>query len=191
MGASDKKRQRHEKLTRLVEDNPFLTDEKLSALLGVSLPTVRLDRSILNIPECRTRVQSVAASKAGQITALSANELVGEFVDIERGHYAVALLLTTGEMQFVHSGIVRGHFIYSFAESLAIAVIDAQAALVEVANIKYKKPVYAPQVLSGFCEIKKAAEGRFTVWVKIKRSSDEVFRGKFILRVIEGSTKFE
>jgi len=57
-------------------------------------------------------------------------------------------------MVFEKTRIVQGHYIYSLAESLAIAVIDAQVALVGVANIKYKVPVYAGSKLVAKAEVK-------------------------------------
>ena len=46
-------------------------------------------------------------------------------------------------MVFERTQIVRGHYIFAQAESLAIAVIDAKVALTGVANIKYKTPIFA------------------------------------------------
>ena len=47
--------------------------------------------------------------------------------------------VTTADMVFKKTNIVRGQYLYSFAESVAISVIDAEASLVGVANIKYKE----------------------------------------------------
>jgi len=88
-------------------------------------------------------------------------------------------------MVFEKTRIVQGHYIYSLAESLAIAVIDAQVALVGVANIKYKVPVYAGSKLVAKAEVKKSKDNKFIVWVKITEKNVEVFRGKFILVSLE------
>ena len=48
-------------------------------------------------------------------------------------------------MVFEKSKVVRSHFMFAQAESLALAVIDAEAALTGVANIKYKQPVCVGQ----------------------------------------------
>ena len=50
-----KKKERHEILVRQVQDKPFLTDEELAGLFGVSIQTIRLDRMELGIPEVRER----------------------------------------------------------------------------------------------------------------------------------------
>jgi acyl-CoA thioesterase FadM len=80
---------------------------------------------------------------------------------------------------------VRGQFIYAQAESLAIAVIDADVALIGVANIKYKQPVRSGQKLVAQAEIKKQRGNKFFVWVRIKLKMQEVFRGKFILVALD------
>ena len=66
-----------------------------------------------------------------------------------------------------------------------IAVIDAQVALVGVANIKYKTPVYAGSKLVAKAEVKKAKDNKYIVWVKISAKQVENFRGKFILVSLE------
>ena len=45
---SSKKLIRHGKLQKLIQKDPFLTDEQLAKTLKVSVPTVRLDRLALN-----------------------------------------------------------------------------------------------------------------------------------------------
>jgi acyl-CoA thioesterase FadM len=68
---------------------------------------------------------------------------------------------------------------------LAIGVIDAQVALVGVANIKYKIPVYAGSKLVAKAEVKKVRGANHIVWVKIYEKQVEIFRGKFILVSLE------
>ena len=97
---------------------------------------------------------------------------------------------TNNTMAFEKTHIVRGHYIYSLAETLAIAVIDAQVALVGIANIKYKIPVYSGAKLVAKAEVRESRKNRHIVWVKIFEKNIEVFRGKFILVTIDkGSIK--
>lgn len=179
--ATLKKFDRQKKLVTKINSNPFLTDEELSEIFNVSLPTIRLDRLELNIPEYRERIKDVAKTNLNQIKSILKNEIVGEIVSIERGKFGVSFLETKEDMVFEKTKVVRGHFIYSFAETLAISVIDAKAALVGVANIKYVKPVFAGAKLTAFAEIKRVKNKNFIVWVKIKENQEDVFRGKFIL----------
>ena len=43
-----------------LKNDPFLTDEELAEIFLVSVPTIRLDRLELGIPELRERIKDVA-----------------------------------------------------------------------------------------------------------------------------------
>ncbi len=168
-----------------IKADPFLTDEELAEMFSVSIPTIRLDRLELGIPELRERIRNVASDNHTKVKSLQSKELVGELVDLSLNRSGISILETHSGMVFENSKIVRGHFIYSLAESLAIAVIDAHVALVGVANIKYKTPVYAGTKLIAKAEVRKIRSDNFIVWVKITEKQVEVFRGKFILVSLE------
>jgi hypothetical protein len=179
------KRERQSVLVGRIKTDPFLTDEELADIFSVSIPTIRLDRLELGIPELRERIKNVAETNYSKVKSLQSKELVGELLDLNLGLNGISILETTDSMGFEKTKIIRGQFIYSQAESLAIAVIDAQVALVGVANIKYKTPVYSGCKLIAKAEVKKIREKNFFVWVKIFEKQSEVFRGKFILVTIE------
>ncbi len=179
------KKERQSVLVEKIKEDPFLTDEELSEIFSVSVPTIRLDRLELGIPELRERIKNVAASSYSKVKTLKTKEIVGELVDIKLGVSGISILETGDRMTFEKTKIVRGHFIYSLAESLAIAVIDAQVALVGVANVKYKTPVYAGSKLIAKAEVRKVRGNNYFVWVKIAEKQTEVFRGKFILVSLE------
>jgi len=179
------KKERQSLLKRKIENDPFLTDEELAEMLSVSVPTIRLDRLELGIPELRERIKSMAEKNIEKVRSLQSREIVGELIDINLGQSAISVLETNSNMTFEKTKIVRGHYIYSFAESLAIAVIDANVALVGVANIKYKIPVYAGAKLIARAEVKRIRGNNHIVWVKISEKQNEVFRGKFILVSLE------
>ncbi|MGI6669317.1 MAG: transcription factor FapR [Acetivibrionales bacterium] len=179
------KKERQQILSDKIREDPFLTDEELSEMFSVSVPTIRLDRLEMGIPELRERIRSVAELNYRKVKSLQSKEIVGELIDLDLGKYAVSLLETEESMAFEKTKIIRGHFIYSLAESLAIAVIDAQVALVGVANIKYKIPVYAGSRLVAKAEVRKVRGPNHIVWVKIYEKQVEVFRGKFILVSLE------
>lgn len=179
------KKERQNVLQEKVKTDPFLTDEELADSFSVSVPTIRLDRLELGIPELRERIKSVAEKNHSKVKSLQAKEIVGELIDLELGKSGISVLETDHGMAFEKTKIIRGHFIYSLAESLAIAVIDAQVALVGVANIKYKTPVYEGSKLIARAEVRKVREKNFIVWVKIMEKQVEVFRGKFILVSLE------
>jgi len=183
--SSSSKRERQQVLIDRIKEDPFLTDEELAELFNVSVPTIRLDRLEMGIPELRERIKSVAEKNYSKVKSLQGGEIIGELIDITLGKYGVSILETDDSMAFERTKIIRGHFIYSLAESLAIAVIDADVALVGVANIKYKNPVYSGTRLIAKAEVKQIRGSRYIVWVKIYDRQVEMFRGKFILVSLE------
>jgi acyl-coenzyme A thioesterase PaaI-like protein len=183
--SSSQKQQRQKTLLEKIKYDPFLTDEELADFFKVSVPTIRLDRLELGIPELRERIKNVAESNQEKLKSIEGKELIGELIDLQLGQSAISLMETNDSMAFEKTRIVRGHYIYSLAETLAIAVIDAQVALVGVANIKYKIPVYSGAKIIAKAEVKKTKGSRFIVWVKIYEKNTEVFRGKFILVTVE------
>lgn len=183
---STAKKQRHIELKEIIQNDPFITDEELAEKLDISVPTIRLDRLELGIPELRQRIKDVASKKHSEVKSLKADEIIGELVDLELGVRGISILETDKTMVFEQTKIVRGHYIYSFAESLAISVIDSNAALVGIANVKYKIPVYSGKRLVAKAEVKKKRDKNYIVWVFIYEKENEVFRGKFILVAIDG-----
>ncbi|ACL75060.1 transcription factor FapR [Ruminiclostridium cellulolyticum] len=179
--SSSHKQQRQKTLLEKIKYDPFLTDEELADYFKVSVPTIRLDRLELAIPELRERIKNVAESNQEKLKSLESKEFIGELIDLQLGQNAISLMETKSTMAFEKTHIVRGHYIYSLAETLAIAVIDSQVALVGVANIKYKIPVYSGARIIAKAQVKKSKGNRFIVWVKIYEKNVEVFRGKFIL----------
>lgn len=179
------KKERQSILVKKINEDPFLTDEELSEIFSVSVPTIRLDRLELGIPELRERIKNVAEKNYSKVKTLKSREIVGELVDLSLGKSGISILETDESMAFEKTKIIRGHFIYSLAESLAIAVIDAQVALVGVANIKYKTPVYAGSKLIARADVRRIRGSNYIVWVRISEKQVEVFRGKFILVSLE------
>ena len=179
------KKERQAALINKIKADPFLTDEELAELLLVSIPTIRLDRLELGIPELRERIKYVAENNQRKVKALGSKDIVGELIELNLGESGISILETNENMTFEKTKIVRGHFIYSLAESLAIAVIDANVALVGVANIKYKIPVYAGDKLVAKAEVRHIKGSNYIVWVRISCKETEVFRGKFILVSLE------
>jgi acyl-coenzyme A thioesterase PaaI-like protein len=178
------KKERQQELVELLKADPFITDEELSETFNVSIQTIRLDRLELGIPELRERIRSVASENQNKLRTLGAAEVVGEIVDLELGVSGISILDTTEEMAFEKSQIVRGHYIYAQAESLAMAVIDAKVALTGVANIKYKAPIFAGDKLVAKAQVTRTRGNKYFVWVFIKVRQEEAFRGKFILVTI-------
>jgi acyl-coenzyme A thioesterase PaaI-like protein len=175
------KKQRQEMLQEKLREALFLTDEELAGLLNVSVQTIRLDRLELGIPELRERTRQLAHEAQAQIRTMASGEIVGELIDLELGRSAISLLTVTQDMVFAKTRIARGHYLFAQANSLALALIDAPAAVTGVANIKFKTPVYIGSKLFAKAEVVKIRGNKFFVWVKTRIDSQEVFRAKFIL----------
>lgn len=181
----EKRNIRRDQIIKILEKNPYLTDSDLAKRLNVSINTIRLDRQQMNIKECKERVKELAKESSKLLTSISKDEIVGDLIELKPGTSAMSRLETIKSMTFANSNIVRGQYIYSMAESLAIAVVKAKAALVGIANIKYKEKVESDNVIIAKAEVKKVRGNNYIVWIKIYNNIDtEVFTGKFILRAL-------
>ncbi|CUH95605.1 Transcription factor FapR [Propionispora sp. 2/2-37] len=172
-------------LQEKLEASPFLTDEELAGLLGVSIPTIRLDRLELGIPEVRERTKQMAENVQSKLKTLDSGEIVGELIDLELGRAGISILKITSDMVFEKTKVARGHYVFSQANSLALAVIDAPVAVTGVANIKYKVPIHIGEKLIAKAEVMKKRGNKYFVWVKTRNNKQEVFRAKFIIVSLE------
>lgn len=172
------KKQRHEFLLRKIEQNPFLKDEELAQACNVSVSTIRFDRAELGIAEYRERVKTAAQEVRG-------SEAVGEVLDLNLFENGISVLKTDSTMLFEGTDIVKSQYIYAFAENLALSVIDAKAALVRIANVKYMHEAHEGDSLVAKSDVMRVQENEFIVRVVIKANLQEVFRGKFSLVVTD------
>lgn len=187
MPRTDKARSiRCEKLLQYLELNPLATDEVLAKEFNVSINTIRLDRARLGIKEFKERLKSKAEETMSKVTSISASEFVGDMINFTPGESAKSRLETSSSMTFEGMDVVRGEYIYSFAETIAISLIPTKAALVGVANIKYVEPIGANTVIYALAEVKRKTESGYIVWVRILDEKENLkFKGKFILKGIK------
>lgn len=175
------KKDRQNLLKEKLREDPFLTDEELTDLFGVSIQTIRLDRLELGIPELRERIKNVAELNYSKVRSIGGAEIIGELVDLNLGENGISILETNGDMAFKKTNIVRGHHVFAQAESLAMAVIDEDVALTGVANIKYKNPVKAGDKLIAKAQVVRKRDNKHFVHVFTYVKQEQVFRGKFLL----------
>ena len=154
----------------MLERNPFLTDEQLAKALEVSIQTIRLDRLRMNIPEVRERTRQMAETAQTKLKAIDKKDIVGDL-----------MLKITPEMVLEKTGVARGYYMFAMANTLALAVVDADAALTGVGNVKYKVPVYAGATLVAKAEVIRREHDKYVIWVKVRNNNEEVFRAKFII----------
>lgn len=184
--ARQPKQYRHDQLKKTINDSPFVTDEELAVLFGVSIQTIRLDRMELGIPELRERTRQVAQEAHANPKAIASQDMIGEILDLELGKSGISALLITPEMVFEKTQVARGHHIFAQANSLALAVMDTPAAVTGVANIKFKVPVREGDRLIAKAEVVRTRANKNFIWVKTRSGLQEVFRAKFIMVSLEG-----
>lgn len=166
-----------------------MSDEDLARTLKVSIQTIRLDRLALGIPELRERTKSVAERTLGIVKSMGAKEIVGELIDINLGLSGISILETTDEMVFERSRVVRGHYIFAQADSLAIALVDADVVLTGLANTKFKRPVTVGEKLIAKGEVIRRKGNHYVVLVETRVGQEKVFRGKFVVFALESSPR--
>ena len=174
-----KKQERQKQLTEKLNITPFLTDEELASHFGVSVPTIRLDRLELGIPELRERIKAMATEHAQD-----EHEIVGELIDVTEGKQALSMLHTTPDMED-RFGYIDPQYLYAQANSLAKLVMGSTLCSAEVGNIKYKNPVESGTNLVAKAEIVRRRGDKYFIWVIIRDKIKEVFRAKFIMESVE------
>lgn len=179
-----KKRERQQQLQEELHNKPFLTDEELASFFQVSIPTIRLDRLELGIPELRERIKEMATIHSQEAEDEYRSESEGEILDLAVGKQGISLLDTTVEM-LDRTGYVKSEYLYAQASALAKAVINVPVALTGVGNIKYKNLVRAKRKLIAKAEVVRQRNEKYFIWVFIKDKDREVFRAKFIMESVE------
>lgn len=175
------KQERQHLLLELLEREPFLTDVELARRLQVSVATIRLDRLSLAIPEVRERTRHLAKKAAATVVSMHSDEVVGELIDLELGRWAVSILQTKQGMGFSETGIVRGHHLFAQANSLAVAVIDASAALTAGAQLRFLHPVRTGESVIAKAVVRTDQAQRKLVVVTSTVNHTTVFKGRFII----------
>lgn len=186
-----KKLTRHKNLKKLLKENPFSTDEQLARLLAVSVQTIRLDRIALGIPELRARTRTMAEEAQTKVRAIDKKDIVGELLDLDLNKLGISTLKITPDMVLEKTGIARGYHMFAMANTLALAVVDAEKALTEVGNVKYKVPVSAGTSLVAKAVVTHKRLDRYYIFVSIKSNNEEVFRAKFIIISLDKRVKQE
>lgn len=177
------KRQRHQELSRLIEENPFLTDRELTRLLKVSIQTIRLDRLELAIPELRERLKVMAERSYDPVRSLPLHEVIGEVVDLQLDKSGISLFEIREEHVFSRSGIARGHHVFAQANSLAVAVINDEIALTASADIRFVRPVRLGEkcIAKAYVRTNATQKGKAKVEVFTYVGDELVFQGYFVI----------
>jgi Uncharacterized protein, possibly involved in aromatic compounds catabolism len=191
------KRERHQQLNKLIEENPFLTDRELTRLLKVSIQTIRLDRLELSIPELRERLKMMAERSYDSVRSLPLDEVIGEIVDLQLDKSGISLFEIREEHVFSRSGIARGHYVFAQANSLAVAVINDEVALTASADIRFVRPVRLGEkcIAKAYVRSSGSQRGLSKVEVFTYVGEEKVFHGNFVIyrshTAIAGETEAE
>lgn len=185
MARSVNRKIRHEKLTKLIRQNPLLTDEELAESLMVSVSTVRLDRALLGVPELRERTRRMAEQATRKLRSLKQEEFIGELLDLEPNRWGLSLLKTRQEMAFRHTEYVWDHYIYAQASSLAIAVVEADMVIVGSVRGRFKSPAMVGDSLMARAKVGVHKGNKYIVSVRTRVGEKEVFVGRYIVVALD------
>jgi len=179
------KQERHNKLIQLLKEDPFLTDEDLSNYLGVSVPTIRLYRTELQIPELRKRIKQLAQKSRETIQSLDHEDVIGELIDLELNERGISTLETSSSMTLGKSDVIRGNHIFAQANSLAVAIVKSPFALTGSAKVRYLRPVKVGESLLAKGKVTKAKKKHFWINIETTCSDEKVFEGEFLIFALE------
>jgi acyl-coenzyme A thioesterase PaaI-like protein len=173
--------ERHKQLAVAVAKNPLLLDDQLAALLKVSIHTIRSDRRKAGIPEVRKRGDGLSDALYARARTLSQQEIVGELLEVDLDREGLSLLDATPEMGLKKSGIIRGHWLFAQANTLANAIVDADVALTGDAHVRFLAPVHVGERALAKARVVASRHHVKKVQVVIKTKERLVFEGVFTI----------
>lgn len=175
---------RQQLVEKYINSNPFLTDDDLAEILRVSIQTIRLDRTKMNIPEMRFRVKTMASGIYGKIRSMDADEITGELVELEVGRSGISVLTIADRMTLKKTRVARGYYLFAQANSLAVALVDSEVALTGTCKISFKRPVYSGERVVARSYISRKSRNRYMVRVTSTVKDEIVFSGRFLVFAI-------
>jgi acyl-coenzyme A thioesterase PaaI-like protein len=146
---------------------------------AVSIQTIRLDRMELGIPELRERLKHMAEKSFDDVRSLSPEEVIGEVVTLELDHSGISILEVNPEHVFERNQIARGHYLFAQANSLAVAIVNADLVLTRSAEIRFVRPVRLGEKCIAHAKVVQKQPSRYQVDVETKIQDDMVFQGVF------------
>lgn len=175
------KAQRQKDLVDMLKDDAFYTDEELANIFDVSIQTIRLDRMSLNIPELRERVKSIAEAQGSKVKTLGFTEITGEIIDLNVGDVGISMLEITEDMIYSKTNTLRDVYIFSMANSLAMAIIDAPKVILRACHSEYLKLIEKTDRLIAKAEISKVEDKTHYISVVVNnRAQEQIFTGEFV-----------
>jgi acyl-coenzyme A thioesterase PaaI-like protein len=175
------KHERHHALRAEIENNPFSTDEELAKHFGVSVSTIRLDRTELGIPELRERTRAVAHEVYDGLKSLGEQELIGELKELRIGESGSSLLTIDENMVLSKARVARGHHLFAQANSLAIALVDAVVAVTGSVEMKFLRPVHLGETVLAEGRVRSRKGNKYWVEIDARVNQEKILSGTWIL----------
>ena len=174
-----KKNDRRVAIKEAIELNPFITDYELCEKFDVSIQTIRLDRTHLNIPELRKRIKLVAEQNYGQIRSIEANEIIGDLIQVEPDIEAQSLIEITEDTVFTKTQIARGHILFAQANSLCVALIHNPTVLTHESQVEFIEKVKLNDTVRAKAQVIDKTCKHYIIEVNSYVKDKLVFKGKF------------
>ena len=179
------RQERHQQLLRCLSQDPLQTDQTLARQLGVSVPTIRLDRLTLGIPPLRGRSQQLAEQVAHASQSRDEINGLGELVALERGLKARATLSIDDEMGSGVGGMAPTYYLLAHAERLVYKVVSGDVVLTGLVYAKFYRPVRAGERLTSVASVIRRTRNRVVVLVEMTLQDAPVFRAKYAVYALE------
>ena len=174
-----KKDERRIAIRNAIEANPFITDNELCEKFDVSIQTIRLDRTHLNIPELRKRIKLVAEQNYGQIKSIEANEIIGDLIQVEPDVKAQSLIEITEDYVFAKTQIARGHILFAQSNSLCVALIHNPTVLTQESQVAFVEKVNLNDTVRAEAQVINKTSKHYLIEVNSFVKDKLVFKGKF------------
>lgn len=175
------KHERHQELRAEIEKNPFSSDEELAKHFGVSVSTIRLDRTELCIPELRERTRVVAHEAYDVIKSLGERELIGALRELHIGEFGSTQLTIDENMVLSKARVARGHHLFAQANSLAIALVDAEVAVTGSVDMKFLRPVHFGETVLAEGKVLQRKGNKYWVEINASVNQEKVLSGTWVL----------
>lgn len=175
------RQERHKALCEEIEKNPFSTDEELAKHFGVSISTIRLDRTNLGIPELRERTRAVAHEAYDTLKSLGEQEIIGLLTELNVGNSGRSELLIEDTMVLSKAKVARGHHLFAQANSLAIALVDAEIAVTGSVDLKFLRPAHFGETVVAEAKVVKRKRNKYWVDITSHINGEEVLIGHWVI----------
>lgn len=175
------KTQRLQQLQAAISQDPFLTDRELAKRFSVSVQTIRLDRLELGIAEVRERIRELAKQAYAKVKSVAIPDITGQLIQVQLNQKGSSVLKTTAEMTPQRVQIIRGHYLFAQANSLAVAIIDSDIVLTGAARIRFRRPVFVDERLIAQARVYNRRDNKFFVEVITRRENQTVLEGRFTM----------